>query len=76
MYDVENFIANINPPEAATLAVGTVRQVPVVNNGEIIIGTHMKATLSVDHRISDGVEAARFMQTLATYLEEALNLLI
>lgn len=76
MYDVENFIAIINPPEAATLAVGTIRQVPVVNNGEIIIGTQMKATLSVDHRISDGVEAARFMQTLATYLEEPLSLLI
>ena len=76
MFDVEHFIAIINPPEAAILAVGSARQVPVVVNGELVVGTRMKATISVDHRVSDGVEAARFMQTLADYLEEPLRLML
>jgi pyruvate dehydrogenase E2 component (dihydrolipoamide acetyltransferase) len=76
MYDVDQFTAIINPPEAAILAVGSAKQVPVVVNGEIRIGTRMKATLSVDHRISDGVEGARFLQGLAKYIEEPLRLLI
>jgi len=77
MYDVENFIAILNPPEAAILAVGSARKVPVVDeNGEIKAGSRMKATISVDHRVSDGAEAARFMQALAKYLEEPLRLLV
>jgi pyruvate dehydrogenase E2 component (dihydrolipoamide acetyltransferase) len=76
MFDVEHFIAIINPPEAAILAVGSARQVPVVENGEIKAGWRMKATISVDHRVSDGVEAAQFMAALATYLEEPLRLMV
>jgi len=77
MYDVENFIAILNPPEAAILAVGSARKVPVVDeDGEIKVGSRMKATISVDHRVSDGAEAARFMQALAKYLEEPLRLLV
>lgn len=76
MYDVENFLAIINPPEAAILAVGSVRDVPVVENGEIKPGKRMKAAISVDHRVSDGAEAARFMQRLAIYIEEPLRLMI
>lgn len=76
MYDVDQFTAIINPPEAAILAVGSARQVPVVEDGEIKIGSRMKATLSIDHRISDGAEGARFLQALAKYLEEPLRLLI
>jgi pyruvate dehydrogenase E2 component (dihydrolipoamide acetyltransferase) len=76
MYDVENFTAIINPPEAAILAVGSARQVAVVENGEIKTGWRMKATISVDHRISAGEEAAKFMQGLAEILEEPLQLLI
>jgi pyruvate dehydrogenase E2 component (dihydrolipoyllysine-residue acetyltransferase) len=76
MYDVENFSAIINPPEAAILAVGSAREVPVVETGEIKVGWRMKATISVDHRVSDGVEAAQFMQALAKYLEEPLRLLV
>ena len=76
MYDVDQFTAIINPPETAILAVSSAKQVPVVVNGEIRIGTRMKATLSVDHRISDGVEGARFLQGLAKYIEEPLRLLI
>jgi len=81
MYDVENFAAIINPPEAAILAVGSARELPVVNVGRdgnpaISVGWRMKATISVDHRVSDGVEAAKFMQALALYLEEPLRLVI
>jgi pyruvate dehydrogenase E2 component (dihydrolipoamide acetyltransferase) len=81
MYDVENFAAIINPPEAAILAVGSARQVPVVVRAdgrppELGIGSRMKATISVDHRVSDGVEAAKFMQALAVYLEEPLRLVM
>jgi pyruvate dehydrogenase E2 component (dihydrolipoamide acetyltransferase) len=76
MFDVEHFIAIINPPEAAILAVGSVREVPVVQNGALVPGLRMKATISVDHRVSDGVEAAQFLQALAQYLEAPLRLLL
>ncbi|HEX7541985.1 MAG TPA: dihydrolipoamide acetyltransferase family protein [Anaerolineales bacterium] len=76
MYNVENFIAIINPPEAAILAVSSAREVPVVDGGAIKPGWRMKATISVDHRVSDGVEAAKFMQALAVFLEEPLRLVV
>jgi pyruvate dehydrogenase E2 component (dihydrolipoamide acetyltransferase) len=76
MYDVENFIAILNPPEAAILAIGSAREVPVVENGEIKIGWRMKATISVDHRVSDGAEAAQFMQALAGFLENPVRMLV
>jgi pyruvate dehydrogenase E2 component (dihydrolipoamide acetyltransferase) len=76
MMDVAHFTAIINPPEAAILAVGSARQVAVVENGQLGVGWRMKATLSVDHRVSDGAEAARFLQALAQYLEEPLRLLM
>jgi pyruvate dehydrogenase E2 component (dihydrolipoamide acetyltransferase) len=76
MYNVENFTAIINPPEVAILAVGAVRQAPVIVDGEIRVGTRMKATISADHRATDGAEAAQFMQLLSTYLEEPMKLLV
>ncbi len=76
MYDVDQFTAIINPPEVAILAVGSAKQIPIVMNGDVRIGTRMKATLSIDHRVSDGVEGARFLQALAKYIEEPLRLLI
>ncbi|MEP7285803.1 MAG: dihydrolipoamide acetyltransferase family protein [Chloroflexota bacterium] len=75
-YDVEHFIAIINPPEAGILAVGSAREVPVVIKGEIKVGTRMKCTLSVDHRVSDGAEGARFMQSFKNLLETPMRLLI
>jgi pyruvate dehydrogenase E2 component (dihydrolipoamide acetyltransferase) len=76
MFDVENFLAIINPPEAGIIAVSSARQVPVVENGEIKVGWRMKATISVDHRVSDGAEAARFMQKLAEFLENPVRMLV
>jgi pyruvate dehydrogenase E2 component (dihydrolipoamide acetyltransferase) len=76
MFDVENFSAIISPPEAGILAVGSARQIPVVDKGEIRAGWRMKATIAVDHRVSDGAEAAQFMQALAKYLETPLSLFL
>jgi pyruvate dehydrogenase E2 component (dihydrolipoyllysine-residue acetyltransferase) len=76
MFDVENFLAIVNPPEAGILAVGSAREVPVVEGGQVRAGWRMKATVSVDHRVSDGAEGARFMQALARYIEEPLRLLV
>jgi pyruvate dehydrogenase E2 component (dihydrolipoamide acetyltransferase) len=76
MYDVEDFIAIINPPEAAILAISSAREVPVVENGQIKSGWRMKATISVDHRVSDGAEAAQFMQALAGFLENPVRMLV
>lgn len=76
MYDVDEFSAIINPPEAAILAVGSAKQVPVVKDGMIVVGTRMKATISADHRVTDGAEAAKFMQALALNLEEPMRLMI
>jgi pyruvate dehydrogenase E2 component (dihydrolipoamide acetyltransferase) len=73
---VEEFIAIINPPEAAILAIGSANNVPVIMENEIVSGWRMKATISVDHRVSDGAEAARFLQALTKYLEEPLRLMI
>ena len=72
MMGIEEFSAIINPPEAAILAVGAVREVPVVVDGTLSIGRRMKLTLSVDHRVADGAMGARFLQTLQKYLEHPL----
>ncbi|HSV86788.1 MAG TPA: dihydrolipoamide acetyltransferase family protein [Levilinea sp.] len=76
MYNVDEFIAIINPPEAAILAVGSGKQVPVVVDGNLQVGVRMKITISADHRITDGAEAAQFMQSLEDYLEHPMRLLI
>lgn len=75
-FDVDHFVAIINPPDAAILAVGSARQVPVVVDGELAVGWRMKATISADHRVTDGAEAAQFMQTLKGILERPLQLLL
>ena len=76
MFDVNHFVAIINPPEAAILALGSAREVPVVEKGQIVVGSRMQATLSVDHRVSDGAEGAKFMQALGQYLENPAALLL
>jgi pyruvate dehydrogenase E2 component (dihydrolipoamide acetyltransferase) len=76
MYDVDEFIAIINPPEAAILAIGSVKQVPVVEDGQVKAALRMNATISADHRVTDGAESARFMQALATYLEDPMRLVL
>ena len=76
MFDVESFTAIIYPPHAAILAVGSVKQVPVVREGELTVGTMMKATLSTDHRVADGAEAAQFLMEIKRVLENPVSLLL
>ncbi len=77
MFEVDDFIAIINPPQAAILAVSAVQKMPVVNaEGQIVVGQRMKATISADHRVTDGAEAARFMQAVKKALEEPMRLVL
>ena len=76
MFGIEEFTAIINQPNACILAVGAIRQIPIVVNGEIKIGNMMKLTLSSDHRVVDGAVGAKFMQTLKQLLEEPLRLVL
>jgi len=76
MYDVAEFSAIINPPEGAILAVGSVRQVPVVTDAGLGVGRRMALTLSCDHRVMDGAMGARFLQDVKRLLEEPLRLLV
>lgn len=76
MYPVDSFVAIINPPQAAIVAVGAASEQPVVRNGQIVIGQVMKATISVDHRVSDGAVAAEYMQELKRLLENPMLILL
>jgi pyruvate dehydrogenase E2 component (dihydrolipoamide acetyltransferase) len=76
MYDVEDFGAIINPPEAAILAVGAIKEQPVVVDGQLGVGQRMKLTLSCDHRAVDGATAAQFLQIVKRLLEHPLTLML
>ena len=76
MFDVDNFVAIILPPQAAMMAVGSVKPRPVVKNGEIVIEQTMNVTLSSDHRVVDGAEGAKFVGELKKVLESPLLLIL
>jgi pyruvate dehydrogenase E2 component (dihydrolipoamide acetyltransferase) len=76
MFGIEEFTAIINPPNACILAVGAIRDVPVVKDGEVVPGKRMKMTLSSDHRIVDGAKAAAFLNTLRQMLENPLAMML
>ncbi len=76
MFDVENFTAIINPPDACILAVGKIKETPIVENSEIKIGHVMKMTLSSDHRVVDGSIASGFLKSLKENLENPAMMLI
>lgn len=75
MFGIEEFTAIINPPDACILAVGGIKQTPVVKNGQIVPGNIMKLTLSCDHRVVDGALGAAFLQTLKHNLENPVLML-
>lgn len=76
-YDVDVFSAIINPPEAAILAVSTAKKVPVVlPDGTLGVGSRMKITISVDHRVSDGAEGAEYLKHLKDLLENPMRLVV
>ena len=76
MFGIEEFTAVINPPEGAILAVGTIRNEPVVEDGAIVPGRRMRFTMSCDHRIIDGATGAKFMAAFKRIVESPLNMLI
>lgn len=75
MFGIDEFTAIINPPDACILAVGGIRQTPVVKNGQIVPGNLMKVTLSCDHRVVDGALGAAFLQTFKSYMENPVLML-
>ena len=75
MFGIHEFTAVINPPEAGILAVGGVEEVPVVEEGEVVIRNRMKMTMSCDHRVIDGALGAAFLATLKGMLEEPTAIL-
>lgn len=76
MVDVEQFAAIITPPEAAALAIGRIKETPVAVDGRVAIRKRMMTTVSCDHRVVDGLQAAQFLQTLKHELEEPTGLLL
>ena len=73
---MESFAAIIYPPHAAVLAIGAVQEQPVVRDGQVVVAQIMKATLSTDHRVADGAEAARFLMEIKSILEKPVTLLL
>ncbi len=76
MFGIEEFTAIINPPDSCIMAVGSIKQTPVVENGQITIGNLMKVTLSCDHRAVDGAVGAAFLQTFKQLLESPMMMLV
>jgi pyruvate dehydrogenase E2 component (dihydrolipoamide acetyltransferase) len=76
MFGIETFTSIINQPNSAILSVGAIIEKPIVKNGEIVVGNIMKLSLACDHRVVDGATGAQFLQTLKTYLESPLTLLL
>lgn len=76
MFGIEEFTAIVNPPDSCIMAVGGIRQIPVVKNGAVVPGNVMKVTLSCDHRVVDGASGAAFLQTFKKYMENPVSLLL
>ncbi|MBD8081734.1 pyruvate dehydrogenase complex dihydrolipoamide acetyltransferase [Chryseobacterium caseinilyticum] len=76
MFGIETFTSIINQPNSAILSVGAIIEKPIVKDGQIVVGNTMKLSLACDHRVVDGATGAQFLQTLRTYLESPLSLLV
>jgi pyruvate dehydrogenase E2 component (dihydrolipoamide acetyltransferase) len=76
MFGVDEFNAIINPPESAILAVGAIKDVPVIEDGRVTVGKVMRMTLSVDHRVFYGATAAQFMAEVRRLVENPVSLLL
>ncbi|KNB60387.1 biotin/lipoyl-binding protein [Chryseobacterium aquaticum] len=76
MFGIETFTSIINQPNSAILSVGAIVEKPIVKDGQIVVGNLMKLSLACDHRVVDGATGAQFLQTLKTYLENPLTLLL
>ena len=76
MFGIESFTAIVNPPDSCILAVGGIKEVPVVKNGQVVPGNVMKVTLSCDHRVVDGASGSAFLQTFKSYMENPVSMLL
>ena len=76
MFGIEEFTAIINPNDSCILAIGGIKNTPVVKNGEIVPGNIMKVTMSCDHRLVDGATGAKFLKTLKELLEDPIKILV
>ena len=76
MFGIESFTAIVNPPDSCILAVGGIKEIPVVKKGQVVPGNVMKVTLSCDHRVVDGASGAAFLQTFKNYMENPIAMLL
>jgi pyruvate dehydrogenase E2 component (dihydrolipoamide acetyltransferase) len=76
MFGIHEFTAIINPPEAGILAVGGIEETPVVEDGQVVVRPRMRVTMSCDHRVIDGAQGSRFLQTLRSMLEEPTAIVV
>lgn len=76
MFGIEEFTAIINPPDACIMAVGGIKQTPIVKDGQLAIGNIMKVTMSCDHRVVDGAVGSAFLQTFKSLLEDPVRILV
>jgi len=76
MFGIESFTAIVNPPDSCILAVGGIKEIPVVKKGQVVPGNVMKVTLSCDHRVVDGASGAAFLQTFKNYMENPISMLL
>lgn len=76
MMDIDEFTAIINPPDSCILAVGKITPTPVAENGQVVVRQLMKVTLSCDHRSVDGSVGAKFLQTLKTFIENPVTMMV
>jgi pyruvate dehydrogenase E2 component (dihydrolipoamide acetyltransferase) len=74
MFDIDEFTAVINPPEAGIIAVGRLAETPAAMNGQVTVRRRMRLTMSCDHRVIDGATGAQFLKTLKLMLENPLAL--
>ena len=76
MYGIEEFTAIINPPDSCIMAIGGIKQVPVVKDGQVVPGNVMRVTLSCDHRVVDGVTGSEFLNTFKSYMENPMLMIV
>ncbi len=76
MFGIDSFTAIVNPPDACIMAIGGIKEVPVVKNGQVVPGNVMKVTLSCDHRVVDGATGAAFLNTFKGYMENPVTMLV
>ena len=76
MFGIESFTAIVNTPDSCILAIGGIKAVPVVKNGQVVPGNVMNVTLSCDHRVVDGASGAAFLNTFKAYLENPVTMLV